>query len=128
MKEGLKLYRNSGLGPQRAPTKEVLKYERRKNFAECIRHVHKNQIRTKTEQAPPTHLLELEKKKESRRKQLEYAKAVPIPAQVQRAKNQEVTRGHVGSSESDNDLNSLLSRHRAEQARVSRLRALGNIK
>ena len=69
------MYRNAGLGPQKAATKDVIKYERRKNFAESVRYIHKNNIKVKDQNSnvPDSKTIELQKKRENRRKQLEYA-------------------------------------------------------
>lgn len=129
MTGGLKLYRKPGLGPEKAPTKEILKYDRRMNFAEAVRAQHKQKIRTRSENPVPSHVIELEKKQEKRRKQLQYAATLPLP---QKPAKPHQTEGHPTlknqRENSDQSLNHLLLRHNNEKARVNRLKALANIK
>lgn len=44
------LYRARGLGPEKAPTQDTLRYERRKNFAEAVRYMNKGKIKTQVEE------------------------------------------------------------------------------
>ena len=72
--------------------------------------------------------LELEKKRENRRKLLEYAATVPTPPKPTKQKVELGLSNDIKHDTSDLELNNLLTRHRAEQARVHRLKALADIK
>jgi len=139
------LYRARGLGPEKAPTQDSLRYERRKNFAEAVRYMNKGKIKPQVEEKVDIKKLELERKREIRKKQLEYAKSIPPPPKP--PNNRRLKTDHTlsnsksgrsapptsttnlhGPSPTDNaNLDALLSRHKTEQARVTRLRSLVNI-
>ena len=44
------LYRARGLGPEKAPTQDTLRYERRKNFAEAVRFMNKEKLKPQVEE------------------------------------------------------------------------------
>ena len=152
------IYRSRGLGPEKAPTQDTLRYERRKNFAEAVRYMNKGKIKPQVEEKidikvglPLTlfliffQRLELERKREIRKKQLEYAKSIPPPPKPSKNRPKKAeyalpgsnggrqppptstTDMHGASNAEDSTLDALLSRHKNEQARVTRLRALVNI-
>lgn len=139
------LYRARGLGPEKAPTQDSLRYERRKNFAEAVRYMNKGKIKPQVEEKVDIKKLELERKREIRKKQLEYAKSIPPPPKPPKHRSLKAahpisgsqsgrsapptstTNLHGPSSADDENLDALLSRHKTEQARVTRLRALVNI-
>ncbi|CAG5112971.1 Oidioi.mRNA.OKI2018_I69.chr2.g7125.t2.cds [Oikopleura dioica] len=139
------IYRSRGLGPEKAPTQDTLRYERRKNFAEAVRYMNKGKIKPQVEEKIDIKRLELERKREIRKKQLEYAKSIPPPPKPSKNRPKKAeyalpgsnggrqppptstTDMHGASNAEDSTLDALLSRHKNEQARVTRLRALVNI-
>ena len=121
--------KRGGLGAQAAPEHEVAKVKRISNYSEALRQAHRTGLkRDAVNKRPDQKVVELEEKRNQRRRVLEFAATIPKPSVPNIATTHKPNNPIKTPSDVEDDvLERLLARHRNEQARITRLNQLAKI-